>query len=99
MSLIPDDIDFEALIEGFASPLLPACREAFRRAAKNALQHVPNLGEGSAYRVLVPLQHRFFDAPADLRHGRDRSNGYLRLGRLANKPPVGRAHSWTRRMG
>jgi hypothetical protein len=95
MSFIPDDIDLDSLIERFAAPLLPACREAFRQAAKNALRCVPNIGEGSAYRVLVPLQHNFFEAPSDLRQG-PRSKGYLRLGRLANKPPVGRAHSWTR---
>jgi len=96
---MPDNIDLESLVENFATPLLPAAREAFRRAAKNALQHIPNLGEGSAYRVLVPLQRSFYDAPTDLRHDRDRSKSYLRLGRLANKPPVGRAHSWTRPRG
>jgi hypothetical protein len=90
MSFILDD-----LVERLAAPLLPTCREAFRQAAKSALRHVPNLGEGSAYRVLVPLQHRFFDAPLeDPRHAPGRPRGYLRLGRLANRPPIGRA--WTR---
>jgi hypothetical protein len=97
MSFISDSFDLEALIERFAAPLLPASRAEFRRAAENALRHVPNLGEGLAHRTLVPLQHEFFDAPADLRQGpRSGSKGYLRLGRLANRPPVGRANSWVR---
>jgi hypothetical protein len=94
MSITPDDVDFEALIARLAAPLPPAQRERFRQAALTALVRVPCWGEGAIYRAVAALQREFFDAPLD--HHQGPRAGYLRLGQLANKPPVGRANSWTR---
>ena len=63
---IPDDTDPEALISRLAGPLSPPAREAFRRAAEDALARVPCLGEGAAYRAVAALQRAYF-SPLDPR--------------------------------
>jgi hypothetical protein len=62
---IPAEID--ELVLQLASSLAPSQYHAFIAAARTALAGIPCIGPGSAYRVLVPLQRRFFDPPADNR--------------------------------
>jgi hypothetical protein len=42
-----------------------ADREAFRRAAEDAVSRVPCWGEGAVYRAVASLQRAFFDPPPD----------------------------------
>jgi len=62
---IPDEID-EPILQLGAS-LAPPQHHAFIAAARTALAGIPCIGPGSAYRVLAPLQRRFFDPPSDAR--------------------------------
>jgi hypothetical protein len=62
---IPDDVDPDLLISRLAGPLSPDARQAFRRAAEDALARVPCAGEGAAYRAVAPLQKSYFDPPSD----------------------------------
>ena len=64
---IPDDADSDLLISRLAGPLTPDARQAFRRAAEDALARVPCQGEGAVYRAVAPLQRAYFDSPADHR--------------------------------
>ena len=66
---IPDDADPDILISRLAGPLEPADREAFRRAAEDALSRVPCWGEGAVYRAVAVLQRNFFHPPSDWRAG------------------------------
>jgi hypothetical protein len=66
---IPDDADPDILISRLAGPLEPADREAFRRAAEDALTRVPCWGEGAVYRAVAVLQRQYFDPPDDRRAG------------------------------
>jgi len=63
---IPDnDIDPEALISRLAGPLSASDKEAFRRAAEDALTRVPCWGEGAVYRTVAVLQRQYFSPPPD----------------------------------
>jgi hypothetical protein len=84
---IPDDADPDILISRLAGPLLPADRDAFRRAAEEALARVPCLGEGSAYRAIASLQRVFFDPPTDCRAGWDIEHE-LRPSKLRDAGPI-----------
>jgi hypothetical protein len=64
---IPDDADSDLLISRLAGPLTPAARQAFRRAAEDALARLPCVGEGAIYRTVAPLQRAYFDPPDDYR--------------------------------
>jgi hypothetical protein len=63
--IIPDEVDL--LITRLAGPLTPDARQAFRRAAEDALARVHCQGEGAIYRAVAPLQRAFFDPPNDHR--------------------------------
>jgi hypothetical protein len=71
---ISDDVDPDILIARLAGPLAPADREAFRRAAEDALSRVPCWGEGAVYRAVAVLQRNFFTPPDDYRAGWDIGN-------------------------
>jgi hypothetical protein len=68
---IPDDADPDLLIARLAGPLTPDARQAFRRAAEDALTRVPCQGEGIVYRTIAPLQRAYLDPPDDHRAGWD----------------------------
>jgi hypothetical protein len=88
---IPDDADPDILISRLAGPLEPAAREAFRRAAEDALARVPCQGEGAIYRTVAPLQRAYFDPPADCRAGWDIGNDIsCRRSKLRALPPIER---------
>jgi hypothetical protein len=93
----PNDTDPEALIARLAGPLAPADREAFRRAALDALARVPCMGEGVAYRALATLQRQYFHPPDDRRAASDISSD--RDNKLSTQPPIerGRDRRFTRR--
>jgi hypothetical protein len=85
-----DDADPETLISHLAGPLSPPDREAFRRAAEDALMRVPCWGEGAVYRAVAALQRAYF-VPLDERRARwDIQNELeeLRKSRLVNLPPI-----------
>jgi hypothetical protein len=84
---IPDDIDPDTLISRLAGPLAPADRDAFRRAAEEALARMPCWGEGAAYRAVAVLQRAYFTPPADHRVGWDISQD-LRSNKLTDGPPI-----------
>ena len=86
---IYDNIDVDALISRLASPLSPPAREAFRRAAEDALAHVSCLGEGVAFRILAALQRDFFDPPDDSRAAWDIARE-PRASKLKKAAPIGR---------
>jgi hypothetical protein len=94
-----DDADPDLLISRLAGPLTPDARQAFRRAAEDALARVPCLGEGAAYRALVPIQWSFFDPPADSRTGWDISQEWTRATKLMAAPALehGRDLRFTKR--
>ena len=83
--LISDDAD--ALISRLAGPLAPPAREAFRRAAEDALARIPCLGEGAAYRVVAALQRAFFVPIDDHRAGWDILQR-PRVTKLTKAPPI-----------
>ena len=68
---IPDDDTPDTLIAYLAGPLEPAARDAFRRAAEEALTRVPCMGAGAAYRAVSVLQRQYFDPPDDRAAGWD----------------------------
>jgi hypothetical protein len=84
---IPDDIDPDALIARLAGPLPPGVRQAFRRAAEDALAQVPCQGEGVFYRTLVPLQRAYFVPPDDRRAAWDISQE-PRVSKLTKAPAI-----------
>ena len=63
MSSIPDEID--ELVLQLAASLVPSQYDAFVIAARTALAGISCIGPGSAYRILAPLQRRFFDPPEE----------------------------------
>jgi hypothetical protein len=86
---IPDDADPEILIARLSGPLSPDVRQAFRRAAEDALTRVPCQGEGIVYRTIAPLQRAFFDPPTVDRAGWDISRD-CRTNKLTQAPPIER---------
>jgi hypothetical protein len=82
-----DDVDPDTLISRLAGPLSPDARQAFRRAAEDALARVPCWGEGAAYRALVPLWRAYFDPPSDGRAAWDIGHE-LRANKLTAAPPL-----------
>ena len=60
-----DDVD--TLISELSASLEPPQHAAFEAAARSALAGLDCAGPGLAYRILVPLQRRFFDPPDDAR--------------------------------
>jgi hypothetical protein len=85
---IPDDLDADALIARLAGPLLPPDRDAFRRAAEDALTRVPCWGEGAVYRAVAELQARYFHPPDDRRDAWDVGDD-VRVTKLQAAPVVG----------
>ena len=71
---ITDDVDSDLLISRLAGPLPPGARQAFRRAAEDALARLPCAGEGVVYRTVAPLQRAYFDPPNDYRAAWDISH-------------------------
>jgi hypothetical protein len=96
---ILDDADPEILISRLAGPLAPADREAFRRAAEEALARVPCWGEGAVYRAVAVLQRQYFVPPDDGRARWD-IDQELRPSKLRNAPPIetGRDLRFTRHL-
>jgi hypothetical protein len=91
----------DLLISRLAGPLTPDVRQAFRRAAEEALARVPCWGEGAIYRAIAPLQRAFFDPPTEERAHWDISQD--RCGpasKLINRPAIGygRTSDSTRRL-
>jgi hypothetical protein len=84
---ISDDADADALISRLAGPLAPPAREAFRRAAEDALARIPCLGEGAAYRTVAALQRAFFVPIDDHRAGWDILQR-PRVNKLTKAPPI-----------
>jgi len=74
-----DDVDLESLLAYFSGPLPLAARAAFRRAALDALAHVPCLGAGAIHRTVAALQRAYFDPPSDRRAGRVKSDWTSKL--------------------
>ena len=96
---IPDDADPDILISRLAGPLAPADRDAFRRAAEDALTRVPCWGEGAVYRAVAVLQRQYFVPPSDDRAGWDISQD-CRISKLTQAPPIehGRDFRFTRHL-
>ena len=100
---IPDEID--ELILQLGASLAPPQHHAFIAAARTALAGIPCIGPGSAYRVLAPLQRRFFDPPSDARaiagphHNRgSRSNTLPAIGAVEEPENIARRRAlWARR--
>ena len=84
---MPDDVDPDLLIARLAGPLTPDARQAFRRAAEDALARVPCQGEGIIYRTIAPLQRSYFDPPSDGRAAWDIGHE-LRANKLTAAPPL-----------
>jgi hypothetical protein len=103
MFVLPDDVDL--LVVQLAASLEPPQHAAFIDAARTALADIPCLGPGSAYRILVPLQRRFWDPPADSRtiagphHNRgSRSNTLPAIGAVEEPENIARRRAlWARR--
>jgi hypothetical protein len=86
---ISDDVDPESLISRLSGPLAPSAREAFRRAAEEALARVPCWGEGAVYRAVAVLQRQYFVPPTDYRAGWDIENDISsRPSKLRDAPPI-----------
>ena len=84
---LPDEVDL--LVVQLAASLEPPQHAAFIDAARTALADIPCLGPGSAYRVLVPLQRRFFDPPDDAVEAHAPKHYRAGSTKLASLPPVG----------
>jgi hypothetical protein len=99
---ISDDADPDILISHLAGPLEPAARDAFRRAAEEALARVPCWGEGAIYRAVAVLQRQYFDPPDDRRAGWDigQDSRSSRPNKLTQEPPIehGRDFRFTRHL-
>ena len=95
---ISDDVDPDLLISRLAGPLAPDLRQAFRRAAEDALTRVPCQGEGILYRTVAPLQRAYFTPPDDHRAAWDISQE-PRISKLIAAPALehGRDLRFTRR--
>jgi hypothetical protein len=86
MSLPPEVDD---LVQQLSHSLEPPQRRAFIDAAQTALESIPCLGVGVAYRTLVGLQRRFFDPPSDTVEAHAPRH-YRRPTKLSSLPPIGR---------
>jgi hypothetical protein len=64
---MPSFDDIDSLISELAASLEPRQHAAFENAARSALAGLDCVGPGLVYRVLVPIQRRFFDPPSDAR--------------------------------
>ena len=84
---IPHDVDPDILLSRLAGPLAPDVRQAFRRAAEDALTRVPCQGEGAIYRAIAPLQRAYFDPPDDHRASWDITQG-RHSSKLTREPPI-----------
>lgn len=85
MSLSFDPV---ALISELSFPLLPPDRELFCTAAADALARLTPLGEGVAYRTLVPVQRAHWQPPPDLPGRGPMPLSGRKLERLAEAPPL-----------
>ena len=96
---ISDDVDSDLLISRLAGPLTPDARQAFRRAAEDALARLPYVGEGAIYRAVAPLQRAYFDPPDDYRASWDISRDCW-SSKLVKQPAIehGRDLRRTRRL-
>jgi hypothetical protein len=101
---ISDDVDVDHIISRLAGPLPLAVRRAFREKAEAVLAALPCLGEGAAWRALVPLQRAYFSPPPtdnrmnwDITQERTRASG--RTSKFLTAPPLesGRDLRYTRR--
>ena len=81
---LPAEID--ELVLQLAASLTPSQYDAFVIAARTTLAGIPCIGPGSAYRVLAPLQRRFFDPPEERVAVGPRHHHQTKLTML---PPVG----------
>jgi hypothetical protein len=102
MSPLPDEVDL--LVVQLAASLEPSQHNAFVDAARMALADIPCLGPGSAYRVLAPLQRRFFDPPDDARviagprhHQPNKLNSLPPVGAEDARGTARRLSQWARR--
>jgi hypothetical protein len=77
----------DSLIVRLSHPLADADRDAFARAAQDAVTHVPCWGEGALYRAVAPLQRAYRIPPSDRDVGWDIEQE-LRDTKLKNKPPI-----------
>ena len=82
----PDDVDL--LLSELSASLSPPQYFAFIAAARAALEGIPCLGPGAAYRALAPLQKFYFDPPPDARHANLGARHY-RPSKLTAAPPIG----------
>ena len=85
---LPAEID--ELVLQLAASLTPSQYDAFVIAARTTLAGIPCIGPGSAYRVLVPLQRRFFDPPSDTVEAHAPKH-YRRPTKLSSLPSIGAA--------
>jgi hypothetical protein len=83
---LPDEVDL--LVVQLAASLTPPQHNAFIEAARTALADIPCLGPGSAYRILAPLQRRFFDPPDDAVEAHAGAKHY-RPSKLIAAPAIG----------
>jgi hypothetical protein len=98
--IVPINADpVDLLISRLAGPLAPDVRQAFRRAAEEALARIPCPGEGAVYRAIAPLQRVYLDPPSDWRAGWDVSQE-MGPSKLRSAPSIGygRASDSTRRL-
>jgi hypothetical protein len=81
----------DALISDLSQSLDTFNREIFRQEATELMARLAVLGPGAAYRLLAPLQARYFTPPTDQRAGYDvvRADG-VRRSKLFAKPAIGR---------
>jgi hypothetical protein len=98
----PDDID--TLISELSASLEPPQHAAFEAAARSALAGLDCAGPGLAYRILVPLQRRFFDPPDDARviagprhHRQNKLNALPPVGAEDPRGTARRLSMWARR--
>jgi hypothetical protein len=82
------DTDSDVLISRLACGLAPPDRNAFRAAAKAAIEQIPCAGEGLIYRVVSGLWRSYFHPPEDTSW--DIAQELPRNSKLANAKPVGR---------
>ena len=81
---MPLSAEIDELVSQLSASLTPPQHDAFLDAARTALADIPCLGEGLAYRILVPL---FFDPPLDVRTAA--GPRHHKPNKLNSLPPVG----------
>jgi hypothetical protein len=88
---LSDDVDVEQLIARLAGPLAPLDRDAFRAAAKAAIEQIPCAGEGLVYRIVSEVWRAYFHPPTDRETGHHPFlPGSRRLNKLSDGSPIGR---------